>query len=33
MALQLVERGIDEARVYALLGGLAAWEGAGYPVE
>jgi rhodanese-related sulfurtransferase len=32
VALQVIERGIDPQRVYALKGGLEAWLAAGYPM-
>jgi rhodanese-related sulfurtransferase len=33
VALQVINRGMDLENVYALLGGLGAWQTAGYPVE
>lgn len=33
MALYVIQQGMNPAKVYALLGGLAAWEEAGYPME
>jgi 3-mercaptopyruvate sulfurtransferase SseA len=33
VALTVIEGGVDPSKVYALLGGLAAWDAAGYPLE
>ena len=33
MALYVIEQGMDSELVYALLGGFAAWQAAGLPVE
>jgi rhodanese-related sulfurtransferase len=33
VALAVIERGFDAHNVYALVGGLQAWEAAGYAVE
>jgi rhodanese-related sulfurtransferase len=32
VALYVINQGIDPRRVYALVGGLAAWDAAGYPL-
>jgi rhodanese-related sulfurtransferase len=32
VAFYVIGQGKDPARVYALLGGLGAWEAAGYPM-
>jgi rhodanese-related sulfurtransferase len=32
VALYVIQQGFDPQRVYALLGGFAAWQAAGYPV-
>jgi len=33
VALTVIGEGSDPAKVYALEGGLAAWDAAGYPLE
>ena len=33
MALYVIQQGGDPQETYALIGGLAAWEEAGYPVS
>ena len=33
MALKLNSKGIEADRLYVVLGGLAGWEAAGYPIE
>jgi 3-mercaptopyruvate sulfurtransferase SseA len=33
VASTVIDNGFEAQKVYALLGGLQAWEDAGYPVE
>jgi hypothetical protein len=32
VALNVIKQGVDPEKVYALLGGLAAWQSAGFPM-